>query len=225
MRPAREFDKEYALSLIKSGHSMLETCRKVGTCHKTFMKEVGVEYYRMLRRMHYGFDLQKDEKFRFIKESKIYRVSNYGVVEGFKEYVNLWKPLKPYKDRKGYYRTAIKTIDISPSTHRIVAEMFIKKQSEDLQVNHIDGVKTNNHVSNLEWVTSEENNRHAARLGLSRSGCEARDSKLTKSQVISIYHSKWKVTSADLAKKYGVHYNAIKNIWAKRTYKKETAHL
>ena len=51
--------------------------------------------------------------------------------------------------------------------HRLVAEAFIPKVSSDRHyVNHIDGDKTNNHVSNLEWVTHEENMEHAFTKGL-----------------------------------------------------------
>lgn len=50
---------------------------------------------------------------------------------------------------------------------RLVASHFIcKKPFENAQVNHIDGNKSNNHVSNLEWVTPSENILHAYRTGL-----------------------------------------------------------
>lgn len=50
--------------------------------------------------------------------------------------------------------------------HRLVAESFMPDADFSLQVNHIDGDKSNNSLSNLEWVTASENITHALRTGL-----------------------------------------------------------
>lgn len=53
--------------------------------------------------------------------------------------------------------------------HRVVAEVWIRPDL-NMHVNHIDGVKTNNAVSNLEWVTPKENIAHSVSSGLHPTG-------------------------------------------------------
>lgn len=50
--------------------------------------------------------------------------------------------------------------------HRIIAEAFIPNPENKEEVNHLDGDKLNNKLSNLEWVTKSENSLHAFKLGL-----------------------------------------------------------
>jgi hypothetical protein len=50
--------------------------------------------------------------------------------------------------------------------HRLVALAFIKKDTNRKYVNHKDGNKANNHVTNLEWCTHQENMTHAKNTGL-----------------------------------------------------------
>lgn len=54
--------------------------------------------------------------------------------------------------------------------HRIIAETFIPNPANLPQINHINGIKTDNRVANLEWVSVSGNQLHSYRMGLSKSG-------------------------------------------------------
>jgi hypothetical protein len=78
--------------------------------------------------------------------------------------------LTTYKADKGYIRVSIcrNGVPYTKILHRLVANTFIENPENKREVNHIDGNKSNNHVSNLEWVTHAENMKHAKTTGLMR---------------------------------------------------------
>lgn len=63
----------------------------------------------------------------------------------------------------GYYKFCISIDNVKYDllAHRIVAEAFIPNLKNKPQINHINGIKTDNRVENLEWVTVAENIKHA----------------------------------------------------------------
>lgn len=76
------------------------------------------------------------------------------------------------------------------TVHRLVARAFVSGFQHGLYVNHLDGVKTNNSASNLEWCTPSRNNKHAYEIGLHKRrfaiGEDANNSKLNASAVHEI---------------------------------------
>ncbi len=71
---------------------------------------------------------------------------------------------KTRSNGNGYLRASIHRHD--EYVHRIVAKCFLPNPNGYLEINHIDGVKTNNVVKNLEWCTRHDNNYHAFQTGL-----------------------------------------------------------
>ncbi len=95
-----------------------------------------------------------------------YRVSDSGTVWSDRSS----KEKRSFPDKKGYMRVQVYSATTSkPYTfkvHRLVAQHYIPNPNDLPQINHLDGNKTNNHVSNLEWCTNEQNQAHALANGL-----------------------------------------------------------
>lgn len=120
--------------------------------------------------------------------------------------------LKLTKSKTGYWTfvTRINGIPHFFLVHRLVAEAFIPNPESKPFVNHIDGCKTNNMLSNLEWVTPTENLAHALATGL-------RKRKLTADQVREIRAST--KTNRELASIYGLSHSNIWYIKSRERYK------
>lgn len=78
------------------------------------------------------------------------------------------KEMKTKISNRGYNRIGLRNGNFQKfySIHRLVAEAFIPNPYGLSQVNHIDGNKNNNSISNLEWCTQSENILHAYKIGL-----------------------------------------------------------
>lgn len=136
--------------------------------------------------------------------------------------------MKPAEDHKGYLRTMLK-FDTGYRTikvHRVVAQAWIDNPDGLPQVNHLNGIKADNRVDNLQWVSGSSNMKHAVLEGLvsvpvyregipgSRNGF----SKLTEDAVREI-RAKFRprmYTRAMLAKEYGVSPSTIKDAILRR---------
>lgn len=95
---------------------------------------------------------------------------------------------KLYIDEDGYFRTNI-SIDgkrVKPGHHRLVALAFIPNPENKPQVNHKDGNKQNNNISNLEWCTMAENKKHAMDKGLVAHKLEKEDILFIRDKYVDI---------------------------------------
>lgn len=113
--------------------------------------------------------------------------------------------LKQAFDSDGYCIVTLskERIGITKKVHRLVAQAFIPNPEDKPEVNHIDGVKSNNQISNLEWATSCENQKHSRRIGLHPEIAETHKSaKLTNSQVLEIFNSS--LRPRELSKLYNI---------------------
>ena len=123
-----------------------------------------------------------EETFKTIEGFEDYQISNAGRVISNKHGKNRF--LKPQRDALGYYHVRLYPSDDRfgsydklkykykrpklEKVHRLVAMSFIPKPDKKgiWEVNHIDGNKENNDVTNLEWVTREQNIQHSWDIGL-----------------------------------------------------------
>ncbi len=159
-----------------------------------------------------------------------YRVSTLGVIKsvdrvkicgwGGAQHV-YQKVLKASRSRKGYFLVGLSKngVRTTYSVARIVAKTFLPNPDKKPEVNHKNGIKTDNRIDNLEWATSRENARHAVRTGLRVPvrGSQQGPSKLKEGQVIQIKkepHTK----RAILAHRYGVTIHTIDGIRAGRLW-------
>lgn len=107
------------------------------------------------------------------------------------------------------------------SIHRLIAELFIPNPYNKDEVNHINGIKTDNRVDNLEWATGSENIKHAFNKGLriEMKGVKNGRSKLTESDIISIRKNYIGLTFEEISKKYPVSAQAISDIINRKKWK------
>jgi hypothetical protein len=171
------------------------------------------------------------EIWKQIKDYPNYEVSNLGRVKSIDRFIADTVGRKRYYKskilkqvvRKGYHSVSLynnKGIKIY-RVNRIVAFAFIENINNKLFVNHIDGIKSNNKVENLEWCTCQENITHSIKNGLSKyaSGEKQGHSKLKYADIIKIKELNKTHSARKISFMFNVCAQSIHNVLNNKTWK------
>lgn len=154
----------------------------------------------------------------------LYQVSNLGRVKGLKRESKHYKGgvrvynerfLNPCLHKDGYLKVGLikDGINKQHSVHRLVCSSFIENIYNKPQVNHKNGVKTDNRLENLEWSTSSENHKHAYKIGLRhQNGEKNHRSALTNSQVFEIKYNHKNLSNKEVSMIYNISTNQVSRI-------------
>lgn len=140
--------------------------------------------------------------------------------------------LKPNKVAKGYLRYGLTTETGRKyfMAHRLVLFTYNPTENmESLQVNHKDGNKENNHLSNLEWCSGSENVKHSLSTGLkvSAKGEQVGSSVLNEKKVLEIVELllNTNLSLQKIGDKFGVSRHTIFDIKRKKSWKYLTENI
>lgn len=154
-----------------------------------------------------------------------YEVDSEGVIWSLNyKRLGFRKPLVPVPNGHDYLQVGLSSGGSVKRfmVHRLVADAFLENHDNKAEVNHKNGIKSDNRLSNLEWSTSKENKEHARTvLGIIPHGggvppvCSGESngmSKMKEPQVRCIKALAGPVNISALAREYGVSRKTIQNI-------------
>lgn len=147
--------------------------------------------------------------------------------EGFVVNEKTGRKLKPQNNGNGYTKVTltIQGVQIQKYIHRLVAKAFIPNPENKPQVNHINGIKTDNKVDNLEWCTNQENQIHAHINNLKPNGNKTWNGKFSKKDVKLIFDmDKNKIKRYIIAQKMNCSKSTISDILNGKRYQTYTLH-
>lgn len=146
--------------------------------------------------------LSKDSKYRDVPEKILkLKMDKYGYLT-----------IKLFLENKRYYFTV----------HRLVALTFLENPLNHPQINHKNGIKTDNTVENLEWCTNAYNIRHAidTKLMIYKTGVDSNRGKMTKEMVLEMKRlNKEGISFKKLEKIFKMSHSSIHHAVIGKTYK------
>jgi len=146
------------------------------------------------------------------------RVSTFNNSKGLKKEIII----KSWND-SDYIRVKLckESVEKTHRVHRLVANHFLENPLNKSQVNHKNGVKSDNRVENLEWVTNSENAIHAFKNNLrkSPSGSNHVNSKLNEEKVLEIRKIGRSKSLKEIADYYSVDKSLISLILLNKAWK------
>jgi len=160
------------------------------------------------------------ESWKKIKNYENYSVSDYGRIRNDKTD----RILKPSNNTHGYLFVGLwkNGVRKNHKIHRLVANAYIVNPENKRTINHIDGIKANNLVENLEWSTQKENMQHSYDNGLNDAkGIKNGRAKLTEEQVLEIrrLYKTGDYSQTALGKMFGVGQDLISRIINRKKWK------
>jgi len=134
---------------------------------------------------------------------------------------NTGRVLKLHNNGNGYSKVTLTVmgVQIQKNVHRLVAMHYVDNPENKKQVNHKNGIKSDNRASNLEWVTNSENQIHAHKTGLKSNGINLWNAKFNNNDIKKIFELDKTTKRKDIALEMKCCKSTISDILNGKRYK------